>query len=473
MLNPLSNKVVVSEEFNAVLDHIRSTEDFSPAFVGGMGGTGKSVLNKMVSKDFKNVITVAPTGLAAVGVGGATAHSTFSIPIVTLKASEYRMPRREKLAILGKMEVLQIDEIGMIKPNMIDFIDRVLRTAKRDSRPFGGVKVIAYGDLLQLPNVVTTEAEQEFFDFHYGSEHFFNAHVFREAPIKHFPLTKVWRQSDFEFINALAHIRIGQNHREFVGMINRTCWVDRKPLPEGDIMRLVPRNDQADIINRDRLAKLPGKSMTFAAVTEGEVDVAKAEKKYPAPALLELKVGAFVMLTSNSGEWVNGTTGTVVKMSDDMIGVKLKNGHEVDVPRVTWEIQVPAFHRKTESLTYEATSKFTQFPIKLGYALSIHKAQGATLEQAIVDFGKGAFASGQAYVALSRVKSLEGLFLVRPMSMADIQVDPVALDYWEKNFPRLPGTAGVSMAEQQRLDSKGDDDADQDQERSSSSCCAP
>ena len=439
--------IIVGEEFKRVLDHL-DQDGCAPAFIGGMGGTGKSVLNRMVHKSRKNVVTVAPTGLAAVNVNGCTAHSTFSIPPITLKANEYRLPRRDKMDALRKIDVLQMDEIGMFKPNMIDFIDIVMRSAKGNSAPFGGVKLAMYGDLLQLPAVVTNEPERDFFTMNYGSDHFFQAHVFKRNPIEHFALSKVWRQTDFEFINALAHIRIGHNYRESLALINRHCYRDRV-VPEGEaIMRLVPRNNQADVINSAMINGLKGELKTFTADVDGEIDITKADGKFPAPAHLNLKVDAFVMFTVNSGEWVNGTCGHVRKITDHELEVELKNGTRVLVPKAEWDINKPELNRATGSLSYQSMAKFRQFPIRVAYANTIHKTQGATLDQAIIDLGEGAFSTGQAYVALSRVKTMDGLFLKRPLSMRDVIVDQMALEYWQKHFPS--DGVGIELAMQQQ-----------------------
>ncbi|MBN9225169.1 MAG: helicase [Microbacterium sp. SCN 70-27] len=433
-------------------------------FVTGRAGTGKSTLLQHLAWNTQKQIAVcAPTGVAALNVEGQTIHSLFRLPIGLIADSELEQsePARK---IMNAIDTLVIDEISMVNADLMDAIDRSLRQARRRrSEPFGGVQIVMFGDPYQLAPVPPRGDEQRYVDDHYRSFWFFDAQVWAGpsaspggsaapdgmagairsdglldlgrvgAPLNIRELREIHRQSDAEFKHMLNAVRYGVVTAEIAGKLNAA---GARPVPEpaeGEppIITLATRNDIVNRINQRHLDALPGAVQTARADVSG--DFGRGEASYPADAELQLKVGAQVMFLRNDiaarpgayGEgprWVNGSIGTVTRIAGGTVRVEL-DGEEHDVEPAVWERFRYAYDPHTRKLSRDIVAEFTQFPLRLAWAVTIHKSQGKTYDRAVIDLGSGAFAPGQTYVALSRLTSLDGLYLTRPLRPGDILVD--------------------------------------------------
>ncbi|OPL12864.1 MAG: AAA family ATPase [delta proteobacterium MLS_D] len=396
-------------------------------FVTGRAGTGKSTLLqyfRFYTK--KKVVILAPTGVAAVNVGGQTIHSFFHFkPNVT--PSSIRKKKRsdeDKPTVYKKLEAVVIDEVSMVRADLLDCVDRFLRYNGPDEKlPFGGVRMIFIGDLYQLPPVVTGR-EREIFREHYESPYFFSARAFQGLDLEFVELERVYRQKDGEFLRLLNGIRNRTVTDEDLAILNSRCDPAFEP-PEDDFyIALTGINKTADEINEGRLARLPGRTWTACGYVEG-----KFEKEYlPTAEELKLKEGAQIMLLNNDsyGRWINGTIGKVTGFEDDgeggeVINASLDNGFEVEIAPYTWEIY--RYFLKGKELASEPVGSFIQYPVRLAFAVTIHKSQGKTFERVFIDVGRGTFAHGQMYVALSRCVSLEGIVLKQPVRKSHILMD--------------------------------------------------
>jgi len=392
-------------------------------FVTGRAGTGKStLLDYFRSVTKKEIVVLAPTGVAAVNVGGQTIHSFFRFkPDVTVEQIRKGSKKRgKKETIYENLDAIVIDEISMVRADLLDCVDAFLRrNGKASHAPFGGIQMILIGDLYQLPPVVVGK-EREVFRDHYKSEYFFDAKVFKDMKIEYLELEKVYRQTDETFIHLLNGIRNKTIDDEQIEEINRQYLDDEKKLP-GEAVYLTTTNRMADERNEAKLAAVKGKQFTFEANVKGKFE----EKYFPTERLLRLKRGAQVMLLNNDseGRWINGSIGSVHKIKEDRLSVKLAGGSVEEVTPFTWSIYKFFWDEKSRSVDSEIVGSFAQYPVKLAWAITIHKSQGKTFENAVIDFGKGTFSPGQAYVALSRCRSLDGLFLKRKIKKSDIWSD--------------------------------------------------
>lgn len=431
---PSANDIDVTSEFLAA---VRAIEAGVPAvFVTGKAGTGKSTFIRYL-QNLRNwaMVTAAPTGIAALNCRGQTIHSLFSLPGRMISASEIRASARNQM-LFEKLELLVIDEASMMRADLVDIVDQCLKKWRRSTEPFGGVQVLFVGDLLQLPPVVT-EQEQEALLRRYRTPWFFSAEVVRELDRRGqfvtLELTKVFRQADPVFVEVLNRIRMNDDHRESVGLINRTCYRPDDPL-ETDLM-LVATNRQADAINAKHLASLPGTPQTYQAIVEGEFKVDR--RRMPAPEQLVLKEGARVMVVKNTGGAVNGTIGTVVEMTGDTVTVAPLRNHRsqghITLGREDWDQVEYEWVERSGEIESRVVGRYKQVPICLAAAVTIHKAQGMTLDSVGLDLGQGAFADGQTYVALSRVKSIAGLRLVRPIRMQDVRADEAVVAFYRRH----------------------------------------
>jgi len=413
--------------------------DNSPGhiFVTGQAGTGKSTLLQYFREHTsKSLAVLAPTGVAAVNVRGQTVHSFFRFrPDITVEAVEKIRLRREDREMFQGLDAIVIDEVSMLRADIMDCVDAFLRRfGRRPEDPFGGVQMIFVGDLYQLPPVVKRD-EQELFREFYSSPYFFAAKVFRRIQLNFVDLEKIYRQKEDDFIALLNAIRHNRVTAEQLRALNARCASDFEPDPEDFYVYLTTTNALAESINKRRLAQLPGKSMRF----RGEVDGSFEDKNLPTPEILEIKAGAQVMLLNNDqeGRWVNGTIGKVVSVQEDLtsspvIVVELENGQTVEVPPFRWEMFRFFFNDVTRAIEAESTGAFVQYPLKLAWAVTIHKSQGKTFSKVIVDIGAGAFSHGQTYVALSRCTALSGLVLRRPISRRDILLDRRVVEFLER-----------------------------------------
>lgn len=411
-------------------------------FLTGNAGTGKTTFLKYISQNCpKKKAIVAPTGVAAINAGGTTIHSLFWLPFGTYIA-DYEMAwdaqeggiynkqrllgnlrfRKERRTLIQELELLIIDEVSMLRADMLDAIDTILKSVRRDARPFGGLQVLFIGDLYQLPPVVKHH-EWAVMQNYYKSPFFFNAHVMQEAQPVQLELTTIYRQNDPVFISLLNNIRKNCCTEEQLNNLNSFYNPGFIPDDEKPYITLCSHNAQADKINKERLSQLKGTSIIMEAAVDGNF----AESAYPAEASLELKEGAQVMFIKNDkGEerrYYNGKIGVVRKVTKSEIIVALpEGGLDIVVEREKWENIQYKFDPKKDKINEETLGTFSQFPLRLAWAVTIHKSQGLTFDRAIIDAGSS-FAAGQVYVALSRVRSLEGLILRSTISENNIYTD--------------------------------------------------
>ncbi len=420
--------VEINDKFK---EAIRAVDTGKNIFITGKAGTGKSTLLKVIKEALtQNYVVLAPTGVAAVNIGGQTIHSFFGFrPDITVeKVLKRKHPRN--LDVYENLEVLIIDEISMVRADLLDCVNTFLTMhGPEKGRPFGGIQLIFIGDLYQLPPIVTYK-EKDIFNELYQSPYFFDSKAFSEVEFKIIELTKIYRQTEEEFVNILNSVRNKTVTDELLFGLNKRVDFTFDPDPNEGYIELVTINAKADIINDRRLKTLSGKIYSYEGIISGEFD----ERSYPAPHILDLKVGAQVMLTSNDskGRWFNGTVGIIEKI-DDEISVRLENGNLIEVGSNTWEMYKFSFDRLSQKIVSEVAGAFTQYPLMLSWAVTIHKSQGKTFNKVIVDMGTGAFAHGQTYVALSRCTTLSGLVLRVPIEKRHILLDNRVVNFF-KNY---------------------------------------
>ncbi|WP_066039859.1 ATP-dependent DNA helicase [Herbiconiux solani] len=405
----------LSAEQQRVFDLIEGTRKH--VFVTGRAGTGKStLLNHLSWNTEKQLVISAPTGVAALNVGGQTIHSLFRLPIGVIADHDIEQ-NAEVRKLLNTIDTLVIDEVSMVNADLMDAMDRSLRQARqRPLEAFGGVQVVLFGDPYQLAPVPGDGDERAYFNDHYRSMWFFDAKVWEETDLEIVELREVHRQHDDDFKFMLNAVRFGMVTKEIADALN---GAGARPAPNDGAITLATRNDSVNRINQAALGRLPGRVLSAKAEISGDF----GGRTYPADVNLELKVGAQVMFLRNDGDgrWVNGTVGTVTKI-DSTVWVDVDGEvHEVDP--VAWEKYRYSYAPESKQLSKEVIGEFTQFPLRLAWAVTIHKSQGQTYDQAIVDLGARVFSPGQTYVALSRLTSLEGLYLTRPLRPSDIIVD--------------------------------------------------
>lgn len=428
----LTDPIEVLPEYEFVLEAIRRK---CPAiFVTGRAGTGKSTLIRFLTEQINNCAVVAPTALAAINVHGSTIHSFFKIPPRTLNPDEVFRPRRKIVQVMEILEALVIDEVSMVQPDLVDCMSNILKEVRRNSRPFGGVPVVFVGDLLQLPPVVSDPEVAQYYTDRYRSPYFFSADVFNETELVPIELTKVFRQTNREFVDMLDRIRLNDSHREVVAKINQDCYRDEEPNSVPSLF-LVPTNDAAMAINSRNLEDLQAPLKVFDATIDGRFDVQSG--RFPAPYRLEIKEDAQILFVRNNKPyWVNGTLGRVVQIEDDILRIEIdRTGNTVSVERAVWEKIQYEYNRDEKRIVSTVVGSFKQFPIALGWAITIHKSQGMTLDSVRIDLGRGAFCSGQTYVALSRCRTLEGISLATPISMRDVRADEIILEFYRRLKP--------------------------------------
>ncbi|MGB9742381.1 MAG: ATP-dependent DNA helicase [bacterium] len=396
-------------------------------FVTGSAGTGKSTLLEYFrTHTHKRVVVLAPTGVAALNVRGETIHSFFRFkPDITVQKVR-RLPKKSR-RIYEQVETIVIDEISMVRADLLDCVDRFLRLNRtQPDQPFGGVQMIFIGDLYQLPPVVTAQ-EQPLFCTHYSSPYFFDADVFQDLKFEFVQLEKVYRQQDAEFIELLNQIRTNTITEPGLALLNSRVGVQLNPTADDFVVYLTTRNEAAARINNHYLARLPGKTWQFSATISGSFD----RNSYPTDYLLTLKPGAQVMMLTNDpkGRWVNGTLGRVKDIiydpdeDSELIAVQFQDRNQALVAPFTWEIFHFRYNEHRREIETEVLGTFTHYPLRLAWAVTIHKSQGKTFDRVIIDLGSGTFAPGQVYVALSRCTSFGGIALTRPVKKEHIFTD--------------------------------------------------
>lgn len=387
-------------------------------FLTGRAGTGKTtLLRRFLEHSGDKAVVLAPTGVAAMNAGGQTLHSFFKFPPRLIEPTDIRRLRSTRL--VRAIDTMIIDEISMVRSDMLDAIDASLKLNRGSKRPFGGVRMILAGDLHQLPPVVRGE-EADILRERYGGAYFFNAQAFKDAEFALLALKHVFRQDDPKFLALLGAMRRGRVTPADEATL-RDCVSDRSAIEASEThVVLTPNNRNADRINAARLADIATEPQLFEAKVDGQFD----EKSFPTDPDLELKVGARVMVLRNDpeGRWVNGSLGQVVGFDDPSVLVEIEGRTRVIEP-AAWEKYRYEVDPDTKKVKREVIGTFKQVPLRLAYAVTIHKAQGLTLERVFIDFDHGMFAHGQAYVAFSRARSLEGLEISRPLRPRDLVMD--------------------------------------------------
>jgi len=395
--------------------------------VTGRAGTGKStLLSYFRDHTKKNTVVLAPTGVAAVNVEGQTIHSFFRFKPNVTPAAIKRKKKTQSAAptIYKKLDTIVIDEISMVRADLLDCIDKFLRfNGPDETKPCGGVQMIFIGDLYQLPPVVTS-AERDIFKTHYAAPYFFGAKCFDKLNMEYVELEKVYRQKDDEFVRLLNSVRNRSATEDDLALFNTRCDPDFEE-PEGKFyIRLTSTNRLADDVNERRLAQLPGRVWKATGAIEGDF----GNEALPTALELKLKKGAQIMLLNNdqAGGWINGTIGKIRKFEttgdgEDAIVADLDNGERAHILPYTWKIY--RYFLNKDEIRSEEVGSFRQYPVRLAFAVTIHKSQGKTFENVLIDVGRGTFAHGQMYVALSRCTTLGGIVLKQPLKKSHIMMD--------------------------------------------------
>ena len=419
-------------------------------FLTGKAGTGKTtLLHKIINTCYKNTVVVAPTGIAALNAGGVTIHSMFQLPFASFLPTLSNPPivneflrfenrfslrkhfqmHKNKQQVIRNMELLIVDEVSMLRADVLDAMDYMLQFIRKDKRPFGGVQVLFIGDLLQLPPVVKQE-EWEVLKHYYKGMYFFQSEVITQNPLLYVELETIYRQTDKLFISILNHLRENQLTSEDIKQLERYVQPDFPKKHLKDYITLTTHNAKADAMNQREMSKLTSPLFSY----EADIVDDFPEYLYPIEKVIQLKEGARVMFIKNdiSGEhlFFNGKMGTVVSLSEGEITVKLDGGRVINVERYEWENVRYKLNETTKDIEEERLGSFTQYPLRLAWAITIHKSQGLTFEKAILDLAS-VFASGQAYVAFSRLRSLDGLVLLSSVSANGINNNGEVISYAE------------------------------------------
>ena len=402
-------------------------------FITGKAGTGKSTLLNIFRKTTKKKVAVlAPTGIAALNVRGQTIHSFFGFPPKMLEAQE--LSKRRNWRMYANVETIIIDEISMVRADMMDNIDLFLRNNRGINRPFGGVQMIFFGDLFQLPPIIASPEERHIITQEYESPYFFSSYVMKdEVEIHTIELRHVYRQDNMRFVNLLDRVRKRDIDYDDLEDLNERFYENLEELPTDYYITLSSINARVNAINTKKLNEIDQPEISYTASIKGQFN----PRRYPAEAILKLKEGSQVMFVKNDPDkrFVNGTIGKIQSLSEKEIKVVIeeKNGDEklIDVQPLEWEIIKYRYEMKSGKLNSDTVGVFKQYPLKLAWAITIHKSQGQTFERVIIDLGSGAFEYGQTYVALSRCTTLEGIILKKRLTPKDIKVDERITEFYQ------------------------------------------
>lgn len=420
----------LSQEYIDCLDEIEYSREH--LFITGKAGTGKSTLLDLFRRTTsKNVVILAPTGIAALKVHGQTIHSFFKFPPRLILPSDIKYTPSLK-RIVNKLEILILDEISMVRADILDGINKILQLHRNNNKPFGGIRLVAFGDIYQLPPIVSSAEERHFFQNNYTSAYFFASEIWQQLNnMRYINLSKVYRQTDRSFIRLLDEIRMGDIDYDSLTALNEN--VDPDFDQEGYIY-LSPRNATMQRINQQKLAELPNEERTYLPTITGEYN----PNNMPTDPVLRIKVGAQVIFVKNDPdkEYVNGSLGIVTDLDTNLIRIRLNHDDkEVTIGRATWDmIRYRLDPDADAQIKPEVVGTLEAFPVKLAWAMSIHKSQGQTFEKVILDMEGGAFEFGQTYVALSRCTTLEGIVLKKPLRQRDIMVDQRVVDFYINHF---------------------------------------
>jgi ATP-dependent DNA helicase PIF1 len=424
----LTSTIVDEEAFRTATNAINRGAPI--VMILGGAGTGKTTFLRELQKDrAKQQVFLAPTGVAALNLGGQTLHSFFGIPPRIVNSDEIQVRARQR-KLFRKIERIVIDEISMVRADLLDTVDRILRLARECDVAFGGVQAVLVGDLLQLPPVVPLAEEEMLERLGYRGPYCFDARVLKQNQVAHVLFSTVYRQTERAFIDCLHRVRRGDRVDGALSILNDSCVRPHRP---GTIpVLLAPTNTRADDYNAKGISALTSAAQMYIGQAIGEFELDR--DRLPVPESLVLKVGARVMAVRNDRgkRWVNGSVGTAMALFPDRVTVRLDSGLNVEIERFTWEKIRYAWDDVKQRVAANVVGTYTQLPIVHAWALTIHKAQGLTLEDVRVDFAYGAFAPGQAYVAISRSRSLDGLSLVRPVRSSEVTVAPSVIAYMKE-----------------------------------------
>jgi len=419
-----------NSQLTNLLSQLENTSDC--IFVTGQAGTGKStLLSHFRNHTHKQVVVLAPTGVAAVNVKGVTIHSFFHFkPDITVTKAKALAAKSRNSDLYNNLDSIIIDEISMVRADLLDCVDSFMRRVTKKDKPFGGKQVIFFGDLYQLPPVTTKNDEQIFRSLLYDSPYFFSSSVMSQIKLKLVELNHIYRQKDERFIKLLNNMRNNKLTADDYCELNRRVNPDYLPLVEELVIYLTTTNSMADSYNTQMLQELRGETRVFKAISEGVFD----KKTHPVPDRLELKIGAQVMLAHNDpeGRFINGTMAKVISLDADGeegVTVELADGQRLTITPRTWEMFQFVYDQTKHRIESSVVGKYTQLPLNLAWAITIHKSQGKTFHKAVLDLGYGAFAHGQTYVALSRCVTLNEIILTKPITPSSIITDQVVATY--------------------------------------------
>lgn len=414
---------ILSHEQMVAFDTIERTN--ANVLILGQAGTGKSTfINYLKSASKKRIICACPTAVAALNIGGQTIHSLFQIQPRDFVFPEFLKLKARVRNVLTATDVLVLDEVSMIAPDVMDAMDILARTARHSNAPFGGIQVVAIGDLFQLPPVITRDA-QGYYETEYGhaQSYFFDSHIYQRSDFVRFNFDLVYRQQDDELLNSLTALRCGGG-MDALAFFNK-CKINDIEKYNNAVL-ITPFRAVAERINTERLEHIAAPAISYS----GELTGSFSPNDVPAPINLELKIGALVVFVKNGDKWHNGSMGIVRELGAREIVVQLLNkGRDVvSVRPEKWQ-KIEYVRDENDRLQENETGAYKQFPLNLGYAMTIHKAQGKTLDAVIVDMSRGAFEHGQTYVALSRTRRAADMHIARPITARDVIFDSRVLEF--------------------------------------------